>query len=79
MCTMESLNVEGSIEVSVKYRQRTAELELIFMSGEGPVLHRRDWLLTFRLDLERLSIIRRMETLNQVLDRHPNVFKDELG
>ena len=49
------------------------------VSGEGPALLGQDWLQTFRLDWERLSVSRRTETLEQVLDRHPNVFKDELG
>ena len=77
--TREPLNVKGSIEVTAEYQQQTAELELIVVTSEGPALLGRDWLQTLRLDWERLSIVRQMETLEQVLDRHPDVFKDEIG
>ena len=77
--TREPLNVKGSIEVTAEYRQQTAKLELTVVTSEGPALLGQDWLQTLGLDWERLSVIHQTETLEQVLDRHPDVFKDELG
>ena len=61
------------------YQGQTAELELIVVAGTGPSLLGRDWLQKIRLDWQRLNQIRTAETMQHLLERHADVFKDELG
>ena len=79
--TREPLDVVGVIHVTASYQSQTAELELIVVAGEGPSLFGRDWLRVLRLDWEHLNTIQSAgtETLQPLLKRHAEVFKDELG
>ena len=79
--TREPLDVVGVIHVTASYQSQTAELELIVVAGEGPSLFGRDWLRVLRLDWEHLNTIQSAvtESLQPLLKRHAEVFKDELG
>ena len=79
--TREPLDVVGVINIPVSYQTQTAELELIIVAGEGPSLFGRDWLRVLRLDWESLNTIQSAgtESLQPLLKRHVEVFKDELG
>lgn len=48
--TGEWLKVLGSITVTVEYRGQREKLKLLVVSGSGPSLMGRDWLLKIRLD-----------------------------
>ena len=77
--TGEALSVKGTVVVTVQYGSQIAELELIVVAGEGPALFGRDWLQRIKLDWERLSVIRTTESLEAVLAKHPEVFKEDMG
>ena len=76
------MSVRGCITVSVSYRQQQKELSMLVVQGEGPTLLGRDWLKELQLDWNGLHQIRKTTTsqqLQQVLDDHASVFKEELG
>ena len=77
----ESLGVCGSTDVSVIYKQQSKKLSLQVLSNEGPSLLGRDWLKHLVLDWKQLNSIRQqnMQSLQEVLDDHADVFKEELG
>jgi len=68
--------VEGSINVDVKYQY--ASLPLLVVTGDGPSLLGRDWL---KLNWSQLNGVKRDHdaSIQQLLDRHSALFKDELG
>ena len=77
----EPIAVEGSINVDVKYLDQYASLPLLVVTGDGPSLLGRDWLKHFKLDWSQLNSVKRDHdaSIQQLLDRHPALFKDELG
>ena len=89
--TGEKLKVVGEITVSVSYRQQLQQLSLLVVRGQGPTLLGRDWLKYLKLDWNQLLFHRvhavtmgsNLDTSNpklqQVLERHAAVFKEELG
>ncbi len=83
LCTYtgEVIKVLGVINVSVNYNSQRATLPLLVVSGDGPSLLGRDWLQTVRLDWKELHHIQAPSSpsLQDILDRHTEAFKDELG
>ena len=81
LCTYtgESLGVLGSISVSVCHNQQQKQLSLLVVSGDGPSLLGRDWLTQLQLDWTAIHQLCTPDELQAVLDRHSEVFKDELG
>ena len=77
--TGESLQVVGMTKVKVQLDDQVDELPLVVVSGKGPSLLGRDWLLKLRLDWNRLHQVQSSSKLQSILDRHPEVFRDELG
>ena len=79
--TRESLHVKGAIAVTVHYQGQTAELELVVVAGTGPSLLGRDWLQKIKLDWQRLNQVQSatVKTLQHLLNKRAEVFKDELG
>ena len=77
--TREAIGVLGSTEVTVEHNQQVATLPLIVTMGTGPCLLGRNWLATLRLDWHRIFSVRTGHTLQNVLDKYPDVFKDDLG
>uniref|UniRef100_A0A3B3B4L9 Gypsy retrotransposon integrase-like protein 1 n=1 Tax=Oryzias melastigma TaxID=30732 RepID=A0A3B3B4L9_ORYME len=87
--TGDSVEVIGTTRVKVQYRQQTLKLPLIVVKGDGPSLLGRGWLEEISLDwreiknrcqAERVHKVKATEnTLQQVLNGHENVFKEELG
>ena len=79
--TGQPISVKGSIEVDVCYEDKSHSLDLLIVQGSGPSLLGRDWLRAIRLDWSYLKLVRSSPDLKcqQVIDRYPSVFKDELG
>ena len=74
----EPLEVLGSLEVHVRHGVNKAKLPLLVVGGDGPSLLGRNWLKCLRLDWGMIHQLR-VGPLEEVLRRHPEVFKDELG
>jgi hypothetical protein len=78
--TGEELRVLGTINVVVLAKGIEEHLPLVVVAGNGPSLLGRDWLERIRLDWEELHRLRSSSpTLQDVLDSHTDVFRDELG
>ena len=77
--TGEAIGVLGSTEVTVEHNQQVATLPLIVTKGTGPCLLGQNWLAKLRLDWQQIFSIRTGRMLQTVLDKYPNVFKDDLG
>ena len=77
--TGEAIGVLGSTEVTVEHNQQVATLPLIVTKGTGPCLLGRNWLAKLRLDWQQIFSVRTGRTLQTVLDKYPDVFKDDLG
>ena len=81
--TGEELKVQGSLAVDVVYGSQRETLPLLVVSGNGPSLLGRDWLLKIRLDWQSLYCLKAapptVANLQAVIDSHSAVFKDELG
>ena len=81
----EKLPVCGQVQVLVSCRGQEARLSLVVVSGKGPTLMGRDWLKNLdvlwqrSVDVHQVSSSSVSSGLNAVLDRHVNLFKEELG
>ena len=76
--TGEVLKVLGSAQVHVTCSKgQEADLPLIVLQTEGPSLLGRNWLQNLRLDWQQIHRLNNM--LDEVLDRHSEVFREELG
>ena len=78
--TGEEINVAGGIKVEVVYQKQKAILPLLVVAGEGPSLLGRDWLQHIRFDWSCVNSVSTADAAAQeVCDRHPDLFKEELG
>lgn len=83
--TGEEIKVLGVAEVNVRCQKQQKTLPLYVVSGTGPSLLGRSWLEQLKLNWAEIhnmnSFIEGGErlTVEQVLARHEDVFKDELG
>ena len=77
--TGEPIRVCGSTVVQVEHNGQTTSLPLVITEGSGPTLLGRNWLEALRLDWRTIFRIGSNFTLQQVLNQHTNVFKEELG
>ena len=80
--TGEQIKVLGSIDVNVTYQTQKRRLPLLVVAGDGPSLLGRDWLQQMKLDwsgLYAFSVAGPKSQWQDVIDRHPDAFKDELG
>ena len=80
----EELALKGRLTVRVVYGQKEATLPLLVVDGSGPSLLGHDWLATIKLDWHSLNKVQTepappTNTLQDVLQRHGDVFKKELG
>ena len=77
----ESIKVLGEMEVTVQYQDQKKKLNLLVVTGGGKSLLGRDWLRHLKLnwcELNHLRITARLK-LEDVLKKHADVFKEELG
>ena len=80
--TAESLSVLGTLEVQVRYGNYLGKHTLFIVSGNGPTLFGRDWLMDIRLDWSSLGVANVQQkplTLKGLLTTYLDVFKEELG
>ena len=77
----EQLVILGQLEVEVQYGAQRARLPLCVVHGTGSSLLGRDWLQHLCLDWPSICQVQSVEqtAVNSVLDRHKNVFREELG
>ena len=76
--TGEAITVLGSALVPVEHNGQTLTLPLIVTAGNGPSLLGRDWLAALRLDWKTIFSVGTTLSLQQVLDKHKDVFTDGL-
>ena len=78
--TGELINIKGyfDVNVSLSHMKSSYRLPLVVVGGTGPSLLGRNWLHYVRLDWHSLFRIQR-SALSDVLARHSDVFKPELG
>jgi hypothetical protein len=68
--------------IKARYGKRELSLSVHIVNGGGPNLMGRDWLSQFEVNLCDLKLIQQThnpEPLNAILDKHPDVFRDEIG
>ncbi|XP_034094911.1 uncharacterized protein K02A2.6-like [Gymnodraco acuticeps] len=85
----DPVNVVGAAIVKVKYKHQRRYLPLIVVKGDGPSLLGRGWLEEINLSWKEIKlrhksrVLKHLKTedksLQQVLSKHENVFKEELG
>ncbi|XP_061570028.1 uncharacterized protein K02A2.6-like [Cololabis saira] len=87
--TGDPVNVIGATFVRVRYKQQRRKLPLVVVGGDGPSLLGRGWLEELWLNwreiknghkARKIHQLKTIEaTLQQVLNKHEVVFKEELG
>ena len=74
----EPLPVHGSITVEVCEGTQKMSLNLLVIGDSGPSLLGRDWMHCLRLNWNSILHLQ-VHSLNNLLQKHSDVFKDELG
>ena len=69
----------GSINVRVKDDQDETQLLLLVVDGNGPSQLGCNWLSEIRLDWKRIFMIHTQQSLTNIMEKHKEVFKSELG
>lgn len=78
--TGEPVRTKGVIRVSVQVKGQKAKLPLYVVKGDFPSLLGRSWLEEIKLDWPAVNRLYKEDTdLTTVLNRYPEVFKEELG
>ncbi|XP_026054203.1 uncharacterized protein K02A2.6-like [Carassius auratus] len=78
--TGEQVEIVGVADVQVKYQQQEKKMPLVIVKGTGPCLLGRAWLEEIQLPWSEIKLIQsEVMTLQQVLSKHEEVFKEELG
>lgn len=87
--TGDPVKLIGVASVQVKYKQQSYKLSLVVVGGNGPSLQGQGWMEKIQLDWNEiktnhkackvLHVKTEKMTLQQVLNKHENVFKEELG
>ena len=74
----EQIKVLGQATVEIKYENQKICLPLVVVEGRGPSLFGRDWLAHFQLNWRKIHLLQ-CSSLADVLQRHAQVFANELG
>lgn len=80
--TGECIPVLGQFTTTVQYEDQVNELPLIVVKGNGPNLCGRNWLQKVKLNWKincYVSQAKQPGSIQEVLDKYSEVFKDELG
>ena len=76
--TGETIQVLGELSVKVEYHGQNAVLPLLVVQEEVPSLIGRNWLTQIRLDSKNVFSINNKQLLEDLLNQHSKVFRDEL-
>ena len=79
--TGQQIQVLGECTVTVKHKDRSANLPLLIVAGDGPILFGRNWLRPLGLDFEEILRVNMLRPTSRtdVLKQHEKLFRDELG
>jgi len=80
--TGECIPVLGQFTATAQYEDQVNELPLIVVKGNGPNLCGRNWLQKVKLNwkiIRYVSQAKQPGSIQEVLDKYSEVFKDELG
>ncbi|XP_061151222.1 uncharacterized protein K02A2.6-like [Syngnathus typhle] len=78
--TGHRVHMEGMTDVTVQYHGRTKRLPLYVTKGNHPAIMGRTWLQGIRLDWQAIrKLSHRSSPLQEILEKHEEVFRDELG
>ena len=73
----EAIEVLGSVDVNVAYKEQSACVPLLLVKHSGPSLLGHDWFQKFKLDWREIHSIQ-LSPLQALLDKYHNVFQDTL-
>ena len=77
--TGQNISVIGSTMVKVQSGGQVEHLPLLVVGGKGPSLLGRDWLFKLRLDWTTIFNFQMQQGVQEILDRHAEVFQSGLG
>lgn len=78
--TGEALEIVGVADVQVRYQEHEKKMPLVIVKGTGPCLLGRAWLEEIQLPWSEIKLVQSdVMTLQEVLSKHDEVFKEELG
>lgn len=78
--TGQPVNILGTTKVKVTHKGRTKELTAVVVMDSGPNLLGRAWLTELKISWENINKMEGCyEMLQDILQKHQTVFKDELG
>lgn len=79
--TGEAVPVLGFVKATVEYNEQKRALPLYVIAGNRPALFGRSWLEELKLNWQEVFLVDDGTTgsLREVLEKHTNVFGDELG
>ena len=79
--TGQQIQVLGECTVTVKHKDRSANLPLLIVAGNGPILFGRNWLRPLGLDFEEILRVNMLRPTSptDVLKQHEKLFREELG
>ena len=81
--TEERMTVLGELHVKVQYGRQSKTLPVIVVAGDRPSLFGRNWLESIRLNWHNICAISSTSasvgSLESLLEKHQEIFKDELG
>ena len=65
--------------VEVEYESQKATLPVVVVKGNGPNLFGRNWMLSVRLNWNKINAVTHHSTLDSVLQKHSSVFQSRIG
>ncbi len=84
--TGQPIEVKGTSQVTVEYQEQKKTLPVVVVAGNGPNLLGRGWLAELKLSWDQIKHERHVlqiqtgdDSLQKMLVRHSDVFKEELG
>ena len=76
--TSEKVTPLGTVNTTIKYKDLTTTMPVLIVKGQGPNIFGRDSITALKLKWSSVHQLKGLD-LATVLDKHSEVFKDELG
>ena len=73
------ISVLGQVEVEVIYNNQSVKLPIVVVSGEGPSLFGRDWMMKIKLNWKEIYTVAKDDKLAELLKAHSTLFEPGLG